>query len=200
MELVVLVDAAKPADIGDVGDDVPHQPFDVRRVVEEGELLVEVILERLRPRRHVLLEVVLLVAFLVDAVAAGPMLLVEVVDPVLVDRFQAVEIFLAVAVAVDDQFLAADRRRRSSLLGKLADASSGAGSSLDDSRSSRTGFSCSSCWMRSWRAMIGSWRISIDWIMRGARIICCFISGRICMPMPMPGPMASLLLAINGRV
>src|SRR5262249_45572197 len=67
-------------------------------------------------------------------------------------------------------------------------SSAGAPSSRPASCNSRTGFSCSSCWIRSCRAMLCSCRISIDWIIRGARIFVWRISGRICMPMP--GPMA----------
>ena len=81
-----------------------NQPQLLGRCVDERELLAQEILQRLRPARHVLLEVVAAVALLVDAVAADARVLsVEMVGPVLIDFFQAVEVFFAVAVGVDDQ-------------------------------------------------------------------------------------------------
>ena len=61
----------------DVRDQKLDQVGLFRREVEEAELLVEVVLQRLRPRRHVRHGVVLAVAFFVDAVAARAVLFVE---------------------------------------------------------------------------------------------------------------------------
>ena len=86
----------------EVGDQVARRVSSCSCVsVEEGELIAQVVLQRLRPRRHVLHGVVLLVALLVDALARRPVLLVEVVVPVLVERFQAVEVELVVAIVLE---------------------------------------------------------------------------------------------------
>ncbi len=94
------------------------------------------------------------------------MFLVEMVGPVLVDGHQAVEILFVVPLVVDDQlFLGADAFGRVDfgVAGALFDSSAGVGfSSGLSSLSSRTGFSWSSCSIRSCRAMTGSCRISID--------------------------------------
>jgi hypothetical protein len=63
--------------------------------------MAEVLLQGLRPRRHVLHGVVLLVPFLIDAVPRGAMSFVEVV-PVPAQRFQAIEVQLLV-ILLDDQ-------------------------------------------------------------------------------------------------
>ncbi len=70
-------------------------------------------------------------------------------------------------------------RRRSARRGSAARPSS-SGRSGSVSTSSSVSFSCISCSMRSCSAMIGNCRISIDWIIRGART--CFWTSRSSCP------------------
>ena len=105
MKVIILVQTAQPTRVGDIRNHMTHEPFDIRCEIEKGELFSQIILKRLRPRRHVLLEVVPPIPFLVDAVAARAMLFIEMVEPVLVDLVESVKVFFTVAVAVDDQFL-----------------------------------------------------------------------------------------------
>ena len=64
--------------------------------------MAKVFLERFRARRHILHGVVLLVGFLVEAVARGPVAFVEVV-PIAAQRLQAIEIQFLVVAFIDDQ-------------------------------------------------------------------------------------------------
>src|SRR5262249_29244706 len=68
-------------------------------------LVVEVILQRLRSRGHVLHGVVLLVALLVEGAARTAVLLVEVVLPVAVQGFEAGEVGLLFAALLHPHFL-----------------------------------------------------------------------------------------------
>ena len=158
LEVAVLVE---------VVDDVLGKLLDRRVAVEEAELIGQIIVKRPGPRGHVLHGVLLAVAFLAQGGPAPPRPLVVKLAPVLVQTDQAVE-FVGLGLGLGLR----DCRRCPA---SSPSASEGA---ADSRRSTRTGFSLSSCSIRSCNAMIGNCKISIDWIMRGA--IRRRISVRIC--------------------
>ena len=150
----------------EVVDDVLGQGADGRLGVEEAELVGQVVVERLRPRGHVLHGVVLAVGLLAQR---GPAEAVRLAERARTSRpVPSNSGRLGGLVAV----VGGLRRPRPPAPGTRA-------------RSTRTGFSLSSWSIRSCKAMSGSCRISIDWIMRGAMRsrmsvrICCEVSRRM---------------------
>src|SRR5665213_2617795 len=87
-----------------VSDDVADELGLGGRNIEKTDLFREVILQRLRPRRHILHGVVLLIALFVHAIARRTLLFVKMVFPILAQRFEAVEIQLIGMVLVNDEF------------------------------------------------------------------------------------------------
>ena len=140
----------------EVVNDVLGQLADGRFAVEEAELIGQVVVERAGPRGHVLHGVLFAVGLLAEGRPAPPRPFVVKLAPVLVETDQAVE-FVGLAVRLR---LGRPRAAVSSPSASVGEA--------DSRRSSRTGFSLSSCSIRSCNAMIGNCKISIDWIMRGA--------------------------------
>ena len=134
----------------EVVDQVLGQGPDDRVAFEEAELVGQVVVERLGPRRHVLHRVVLAVGLLAEG---GP----------------AQAVGLAVGVGPVVGLVELRGRRLLGAVAAAASASASASAGVDDSRrSTRIGFSISSWSIRSCSAISGSCRISIDWIMRGA--------------------------------
>ena len=139
----------------EVVDDVLGQLANDRLAVEEAELIGQVVVERAGPRGHVLHGFLLAVGLLAERGPAPPRPFVVDLAPVLIEPDQAVEL-----VGLGLRLRLGRRRRR------LLAIDLGRRDVLPES--SRTGFSPSSCSIRSCNAMIGNCRISIDWIMRGA--------------------------------
>ena len=71
--------------------------------LEPAQLIVEVVLQRLRAGGHVGHRVVLALAFLLDAAPRGPGVLLEMVGPLLVHLQQPLEVLLVAGRLVDDQ-------------------------------------------------------------------------------------------------
>ena len=142
----------------------------VRLEVEPAQLVVEIVLQRLGPGDHVGHGVVLALARLFHL---GPR------RPASAPRSGRATPRPSSSAARSRPRCRASRRSPARALRRwgrratrLAPASS-AGRSGSSSWRSSIGFSCISCSIRSSRARIGNCRISIDWIIRGARICFC---------------------------
>ncbi len=85
-----------------MGDQVFEQGKLLGGRVQEGQLMAQIFLERLGSRRHVLHGVVLLVGFLIEAVARRLVAFIEVV-PVPAQSFQAIKIDFLIVALVNDQ-------------------------------------------------------------------------------------------------
>ena len=142
--------------------------------VEPAQLVVQIVLQRLRPGDHVGHRVELALAVLLDLAARRLGALLEVVGPLLVHLHQPLEVVLVRVRSRRSPTRVLPRLGASGACGpRLALRPASSGSS---SCSSSTGFSSISCSIRSSSARIGNCRISIDWIIRGAST--CFCTSR----------------------
>ena len=154
-----------------VDDPVGHRP-QLGVEVEPAQLVVQIILQRLRPGDHVGHGVVLALAFLFDPRAA---------TGASAPRSGRATPRPSSAAARSRPRCSWSRRSPARALPRVGASGFSAsrpalrGRSGSSSCSSRTGFSSISCSIRSCSARIGNCRISIDWIIRGASTCFCTI-------------------------
>ena len=101
----VLQGGRQVAVLVDVGNDEAQQNGTLGGHIQEGNLVVQVVLQGLGTRGHVLHGIVLLVPLLVHAVPRGAMLFIEMIFPLPAQSLQAVEVQFVGSGLLDDQFL-----------------------------------------------------------------------------------------------